>query len=126
MAITYNDAQNILPDNQIPTGYVRPIIIIFTDFQWKQTIVLSILKATVDNSDKAVTMTNIFDDATIGIDKQVADILTNDYIASNTVDAFASLRILSSTTNPDDTSSEFLSDVPDSYTATVDIFVKVA
>lgn len=126
MAITNNGTENNLPASQIPSGYTRPTVTTFTDFTWRRKDILSILKVTVDNTDKDVTMTNIIEDGTIGIEKQITDILANDYIASNTVEAFSRLTDLSSTTDPTDASSEFLSDVADSYTATVETFVKVS
>lgn len=126
MAITNNGTQNLLPNTQIPSGYTRPTISTFADFQYKQTIQLSVLKATVEDSTKSTTMTNIFDEAAIGLDKQVADIVNNDYDATNTVTSFANATAAGSNEAPTTTGSDWLNDTSTSFTFTVDIFVKVA
>ncbi|MCK5613614.1 hypothetical protein KAR91_67720, partial [Candidatus Pacearchaeota archaeon] len=46
---------------------------------------LSILKSTVEDATKATTFDNIRTDGTIGIEKQVADLLTNDMDITQTI-----------------------------------------
>ena len=127
MAIINNGTQNLLPNNQIPSGYTRPTITTFslTDNHYKQIRSLTVLKSTVENATKSTTMTNIFDDVAIGLDKQVADIVNNDFDATNTVESFAQLRAAGSNVSPTDTGSDWLNDTATSFTCTVDIFVKV-
>ncbi len=125
MAITNNGAQNSLPLSQIPTGHTRATTTTFSDWQYKRTLSLSILKVTVDEATSTATMTAIFDDATIGIDKQILDIVAATFISSQTVTTYATLTAL--TTNisgvgsGDDT---WLKSTAESYICTVDLFIK--
>ena len=125
MAITNNGTKNSLPTAQLPAGYVSPTITTFTDFEYTNRLTLSVLKATVDEATTAATMTAIFDDATIGLDKQVEDIIAADYISTQTVTTYANLVKLE-LNNTDVSSGEgtWLKDTADSYTATVLLFVK--
>lgn len=127
MAITNNGTQNSLPSAKLPTGYTVPTVTTFTDWEYKRTLSLSVLKATVENATVATTMTNIFDDATIGLDKQVIDIIAADFLASATVTTYADLVAL--TTNIVDVSSgdgTWMADTAVSYVATVVLYVKAA
>jgi hypothetical protein len=125
MAITNNGTQNSLKPLQLPTGYTPPTITTFTDWEYKNTLVLSILKETVDEATSVATMDAIFDNATIGLDKQVEDIVAADFLASATVTTYADLVIL--TTNVADVSSgdgTWLKSTAESYIATVVLYVK--
>ena len=124
MAITNNGATNALPDSQIPTGYTRPTVTTFADWQYQRKLTLSVLKATVENATPATTMTNIRENGTVGINKQIIDIVAADYVASETVTTFAVWNKL--TNNYADTSSsgDFLTDTAASYTCTVTLYVK--
>ena len=125
MAITNNGAQNLLPAAQLPTGHTRETTTTFSDWEYKRTLTLSIAKATVDEATSTATMTAIFDNATIGIDKQVTDIVAATYISSQTVTTYASLINL--TTNISNNSSgdgTWLKSTAESYTATVELFIK--
>jgi N-acetylglucosamine kinase-like BadF-type ATPase len=127
MAITNNGTKNSLPADQIPSGYTRPTITTFTDWEYQRTLTLSVLKSTVENATNSTTMTNIFDDAVVGLDAQIEAIVAADYLATATVTTYADLRGL--TTNVSDTNDGngiWLDDTAVSYIATVILYVKVA
>ncbi len=123
MAVTYNGCTFELGNEQKPSGYTVPVVSKISGEEWAGTVVLSILKATVENATQSTTMTNIFDDATIGIDKQVNDNLDADYIASQTVTAHAELIKLTTNIHGLSGSGVWLQDTAVSYLATVKVFV---
>jgi len=125
MAITNNGTQNKLSANLLPTGYTAPTITTFTDWQYKRTLNLTILKSTVENATASTTMTNIFNDATIGLDKQILDIVAADYLATATVTTFAQLtRLENNISSVNSGNGTWMTDTAVSYTATVDLYVK--
>jgi len=127
MAITNNGTKNSLNSEQLPTGYTLPTITTFTDWEYKRILNLTVLKSTVENATQATTMTNIFDDATIGLDKQVVDIVAADYLASATVTTYADLVGLSNNiTDVNNGDGVWLDNIATSYTATVILYVKTA
>ena len=127
MAITNNGTRNSLPSTQLPAAYTSPTITTFTDWEYRKKYVISVLKATVDEATTAATMTAIFDNATIGLDKQVLDMIALDYVASQTVTTWADLVMLE-LNNTDVSSGEgtWLKDTATSYSATVILYVKTA
>lgn len=127
MAITNNGTKNGLPTTQLPTGYTLPTVTTFTDWEYKRTLNLTVLKATVENATPSTTMTNIFDNGTIGLDQQIVDIIAADYLATATVTTYAELIGLSNNiSNTSDGDGVWLDDIATSYTATVVLYVKVA
>ncbi len=124
MAITNLGTRNSLSDSQIPTGYVKPTIAAFSDWQYHSTVTLSVLKATVQNADPAVTMANIFNEAAIGLNKQVADIIAADYLATATVTTFADLVELTTNHASSLKDSPAFTTTAVSYVARVNIYVK--
>ncbi len=124
MAITNNGTQNLLDADRLPTGYTVPSITTFTDYQYTRTMTLTVLKSTVENATEATTMTNIFDNGTIGLDKQIDDILAADWLASATVTAYANLRSLSTNYYSLASDGDYLNDTAVSYTCIIDLFVK--
>ena len=125
MAITNNGTQNLLPAGQIPAGHTRETTTTFTDFEYKRDLTLTILKVTVDEATSTATMTAIFDDATIGLDKQILDIVAATFISSQTVTTYASLTALT-TTISDNSSGDgaWLKSTAESYSCTVELFIK--
>ena len=97
MAISNLGAINSLPVAQKPSGYTDPVVATFTDYEYVRTVQLSVLKATVEAASAATTMANIFNNATVGINKQVADIIAADFLTTPAVTTYASLTAL--TTN---------------------------
>ena len=106
--------------NQLPTGYTVPADPSFTDFEYESTIIeLSILKATVENATAATTLANIIADVTIGIDKQVTDLVAA--LATNGVTIYTELLAL--TTNLI-FSDALYTNVAPSYKVTVKYYYK--
>lgn len=126
MAITFNGLKNNLNDNQIPAGYVKPSVVDFADFEYKSTLNLTVLKSTVENANPATTMYNILNDATIGLTKQITDILAADYLATATVDAYAELIYLSNNYAKISEFGDFLTTTPASYECKILLYVKTA
>ena len=124
MAVIFNGTLNSLTANQKPSGYTDPVVSEITDAEYTSTKTLSILKATVENATKSTTMTNIFDDVAIGIDKQINDGLDADYIATQTVTAHAELIALTTNIHGLSGSDTWLGNTAVSYVATVKLYVK--
>ena len=127
MAITNNGTKNSLPAAQIPTGHTRNAPTEFTDWEYKRELTLSVLKATVDEATADATMTAIFNNATIGLDKQIVDIIAADYLATATVTTWADCTALTlSNAVTSSGSGVWLLDTAASYVATVTLYVKAA
>lgn len=100
MAITNNGTKLKISEGQIPFGFTAPAVSDFTDHEYKREVVLDVAKATVQNADKAITLTNILNNATIGINKQVTDIITADFVGTNNVQVFSELTFLGHNIQP--------------------------
>lgn len=124
MAITNNGTVNNLHADQLPSGYTRPTVTIFEDFEYVRTLSLTILKSTVENATPSTTMTNIIENATIGIEKQVLDIVAATFISTQTVTTYSSLDALSTNQSQNSGDETWLDDIAQSYTATVKLFIK--
>ena len=122
MAIINNGTKNSLPSSQIPAGYARPTVTEFEDYEYENTLTLSILKSTVENASGAVTMTAILAALTVQIDA----ILAADYIASQTVTAWANLKALSNNFRASGGDDDWLTNAVTSYVATLELYVKTA
>jgi hypothetical protein len=125
MAITNNGTVNGLQTAWLPSGYTRPTVTKVTDYQYTYPLTLNVLKATVENATKATTMANIIANATIGITKQITDILAADYLASATVTAHAEWTGIKSNIESDAT-TDLLNATAVSYVCTVILYVKAA
>ena len=126
MAIVNNGTINSLTTNQIPAGYTRPTVTQFTDFEYKRTLDLTVLKSTVHNASADVTMANIIENVSIGITKQVSDILAGDYLASATVEAYADWIQFSNNYSDIDGEGDFLTTQVSTYQCKVILFVKTS
>ena len=126
MAIVHNGTVNGLSNNQLPSGYTRPTVTTFTDFECGSIRNLTVLKATVENATASTTMTNIIEDAAIGIEKQIEDILAADYLATATVEAYSELIGLSNNFASISGAGTYLKDTAASYTCKVKLFVKTS
>ena len=125
MAITNNGTQNSLPTGQIPAGHTRATTTTFDDWEYKRNLTLSVAKATVDEATSDATMTAIFDNGTIGLDKQILDIVAATFVATQTVTTYATLTGLS--TNISNNSSgegDWLKTTAEAYECTVELFIK--
>lgn len=123
MAISNLGTVNKLPASQKPSGYVDPVVASFTDYEYRRTLTLSVLKATVENVSPAVTMANIIANATIGLNKQIADIVAADYLGTATVTTFAELYSLSTNLQVS-TDNVYLGNTAASYICTVVLYIK--
>ena len=123
MAITNAGTKVSLALAQLPTGYTVPADPSFTDYQYTYPMTLTVLKSTVENATDATTLTNIIGNATIGIDKQITDILAADYLATATVTAYTDLTHISHNIAPNNL-SDFYDNTAVSYSCTVVLYVK--
>jgi hypothetical protein len=105
--------------NQIPTGFTV-VDRSFSDPEWSsEEIELSVLKATVEDATPATTLTNIIEDLTIGIDKQVNDLISA--VSTDGVTIYTELLAL--TTNLI-FSEDLYKNVAPSYKCTVKYYYK--
>ncbi len=110
----------------IPSDYTRPTVSTFTDYQWVRNVTLTVLKATVDESDQATTMTAIIANGTIGITKQVDDIMTAMGADTVTTTVYADWVGLTNNYVSPAGDGDHLTDTAASYTCTVVIYAKFA
>lgn len=124
MAITYTGTRNLIQASQLPSSYTRPTVASNTK-EHTSSVVLSVLRATVDNATAATTMTNIFTNATIGLNKQILDLITADFDSTKTVVGYGECTALTTNVRNISGSDDWLTDTAVSYQATVSIFVSV-
>lgn len=125
MAITNNGTVNSLSSDLLPSGYTRPTVTEISDYDYISELTLQVDKVTVDNATKSTTMTNIIGDGTVGISKQITDILAADYLASATVTAYTDWYKISTNIGISTTSDLFNADLV-TYTCYVRLYVKAA
>ena len=119
MANTNLGTQVSLPTSKLPAGYTV-VNVAFTNQEYTSEILeLSVLKATVESATPATTLTDIITNATIGINKQVTDLvaarLTDGVtIYTNLLDIKTNLGF----------SSDFYKNVVPSYKVKVQYFYK--
>lgn len=123
MAIVNNGTKVSLADSKLPTGYTLPTVTEITDFHYEYNLTLTVLKSTVENATDATTLTNIIGDATIGLTKQITDILALDFLGTATVTAYAELTDISHNITPNNT-TDFYDNTVVSYVCTVVLRVK--
>lgn len=124
MAITNNGTVNGLVAAALPSGYTLPTVTTFTDYQYSRTLSLSVLKSTVENATATTTMANIIANATVGITKQITDILALDYLATATVTAYAEITHLTLNLAEVHGNADYLKNTAASYVCTVQLYVK--
>ena len=126
MAITNNGTQNRLSTTRLPSGYTAPTVTTFSDSEYVSTLNLTVLKATVESATASTTMTNIIGNATVGITKQIDDILDADYISTQTVTAYADMLTLGTNFDDKGATDDYLKNTASSYTCRVKLYVKTA
>lgn len=114
-----------IPSILIPSGFVAPVVTEFEDFEYDRELTLSVLKSTVENASKATTLLNVINNGTIGISKQVEDIITSDYINTNTVTFYTDFLSISNSQQVSVT-TDFYGNVALSYVVKVKVYVKTA
>lgn len=125
MAVTFNGTKNSLNSTQKPSGYTDPVVSEISSPEYTNTKTFTVLKSTVENATAATTMTNIFNNGTIGLDKQVEDDITADYDATKTVTSYAELTALTTNIASIAGSGDWLKNTAVSYVATVTVYVTV-
>lgn len=96
MAIVNNGTKVSIRDYQIPSGFTAPAVTTFSDEEYTRDFEIDVLRATVAVADKATTLTNILTDATIGVNKQITDAVTSDYVGTKDVQIYSELTELTS------------------------------
>lgn len=124
MATTNNGTKNSLDSGQIPSGYSRPSVTTFTDYEFTSTRTLTVLKATVDESTATVTMAAIIANGTIGLTKQVDDIMTAMGADTVTTTVYAIWTGLTNNFANTVGSGDHLTTAAMSYSCTVTIYAK--
>ena len=125
MAITNGGTRNSIPAGKLPAGHTRETTTTFTDWEYKRDLILSVAKATVDESVASTTMTAIFENVTIGLDKQILDIVAATYISTQTVTTWADCTDIR-TNLSDDSSGDgiWMKDTAEAYLCTVALYIK--
>ena len=123
MAIVDKGIKIELPEALIPDGFNAPAYIEVSDYEYKRTYQLSVLKSTVENATDTTTFGNIINEAAIGILKQILDIVTADFIGSNAVDYHTVWRQISSNLQRSK-ANDFYAATAFSYIITVDVYIK--
>jgi hypothetical protein len=125
MALTNNGTKVSLSGRDLPSGYTRAAITEFADYEQKYTdLELTINKSDVEAAAAGDALDDIIDDATVGIDKQVEDIITADFDVTNTVTAWIDFKNI--TSNQSTGEAAFYTNATPAYTVTVDVYVKTA
>ena len=132
MALTFNGTKCSLPAKDVPSGFTYPTVTTFDDAEYIQERTYSISRATVSNASEATTLTNIFDDVSVGLDKQISDELGLDFDdTAKTVTAWAELKNLYHTIDRENdgvgaTDFKYLQiDQNDFFECEVKIYIKV-
>jgi len=126
MAISNLGTVNGLDASKLPVGYTPPVIATFNDYEYTRSLRLSVSQSTVSVASAATTMANILSNATVGINKQITDIITADYLTTPTVTAFAIMTNLDTNMNPNSTAgaNTYLTNATVNYVADVILYIK--
>ena len=126
MALTNAGTLVELPSSRVPSDFTAVAVSSFTDYEYESTTrTLSVLKSTVEDSDPATTLLAIIANASIGINKQVSDLVTAEFDVTNTVTCFAVLTGIDSNVAAS-ADNDFYTDTAMSYLCTVKFYVKSA
>lgn len=124
MALVKNDTKLSLDSTKIPSGATDPGGSNLSSSQpTYENLSLSVLKATVENATKATTFDNILDDAVVGIEKQIADLLANDMDVTQTITYNIDWKDVR---NNAIFTENFYNDTAVSYICTVDVYINVS
>lgn len=119
MAITNNGTKVSVRSGDIPSGYTKPTITEFADYEYINSIDVVLDKATIDEADPVVTFTALV----AAITSAVTARITTDYIGTNTVDIWTDFKTVK--TNLTSNDAIYKADAP-TYVCGVDIFIKTA
>lgn len=102
-----------LPAALVPSDFVQAAVTEF-EGEYHRRVTLSVLKSTVENADPATTLDNIITNATIGINKQVTDLVTADSNGAATVEVYSELNGITNNQQAN-LNGDFYGNVPVSY-----------
>lgn len=121
MALTHNGSRVDLPAANLPDGYAKPAISVFSDYEGQHlNVEFSFTKASVENSDESTTMANILTE----LNSQIETYLTADLnTAGATITSYALLKSLRLNVKPDEV---LYTDGTINFVAVVDIYYKTA
>lgn len=125
MAITNNGTKVSIGADKLPSGYTKPTVTEFTDHEYIRTETLTVDRATVYSATKTTTMANILANASIGVTKQVTDLVTADFDATNTITIFSDLYDIDTNLKVSQ-SGDFYGNSDDDFVCYVKIYVKGA
>lgn len=125
MALVAQATKISLNNTKVPSGITDPGGTNLSSSQpTYQNYPLNVPKATVENAAAATTFDNIRTDAAVGIEKQIADILANDFDdTANTVTYNIDWKNIETNL---EFSREFYTNVATQYICTVDVYVVVS
>lgn len=125
MAIQDKGIKIEISEALIPDGFSAPAYVEIPDYEYKRVYQLSVLKSTVQNAAKDVTFDNIINNVTIGILKQINDIIVADFIGTNTVEYYTVWKVLNSNSQRSK-ENDFYTDTPFSYVCEIEVFIKTS
>ena len=125
MAITNNGTKVTIQSDKLPVGYTLPTVTTFTDHEYVRTAVLNVDRATVYSATKTTTMANILANVSIGVTKQVTDLVTADFDATKTITIYSDMYDIDTNLKVSQT-GDFFSNVDDKFVCYVKIYVKGA
>jgi hypothetical protein len=117
--------RNLAPAEQIPTSYVRPTVAVMPDseVQYTRRLTLSVAKATVETATPATTVAAIIANGTIGVTKQVLDLVAADYLAVKQVTFYTDVVSIKDGNDVPD-SGNMYKNAAAAYTVIVDVKIK--
>lgn len=124
MALSAQSTKLSMHSTKRPTGYTDPGGSNLSSSQpTYENLELSVTKSVVENASKATTFDNIRTDAAVGIEKQIADLLTNDMDITQTITYNIDWKdIRNNFTFPED----FYGNAVAVYKAIVDVYINVS
>ena len=125
MAITNNGTKVTIQSDKLPVGYTLPTVTTFTDHEYVRTAVLNVDRATVYSATKTTTMANILANVSIGVTKQVTDLVTADFDATKTITIYSDMYDIDTNLKVSQT-GDFYSNADDKFVCYVKIYVKGA
>lgn len=125
MAIVDKGIKISIPSSLVPSDFDPPVVAEFSDQEYERIYTVSVLKATVEDADIAVTFDNIIEEAAIGILKQILDLITADFVAANNVEYYSEWVIVSSNSSRS-LDSDFYTSTAFSYVCEVKVFIKTS
>lgn len=123
MALAAQNTKISVDSTKKPSGITDPGGVNLSNSEPTYTdLAISVTKATVENATKATTFDNIRDDVAVGIEKQIADLLTNDMDVTQTITYNIDWKDIR---NNQIFPEEFYSDVAAVYICIVDVYINV-